>query len=345
MYHVALIILIGFAMVPVVAQLYDTDPTLGVMLDNASPHHHKSDDGRTVVIGEVLNTEAFPVSGVRIWAGFFDEDGEPVESTIATSLLEMIPPHSMSPYVIFSESRDPSISYVDVSILGFAPAGSKPQDLILEGAALAARQPYQASITNNAQFPSEETRVHVIVHDIFEPPRLLDAETIRFNESIDPGSSIEFEFEPDYSPPASGFYMVAESRHSHSNVLNVEILEEESAKSRVVINDVSAVDPEGDDTTLAAAGHPVSIRAEIRMLPSENHTQEYVYYTQVKRSGEAFVEHIGVFEGRFSEPGNQSPTIQWIPRSPGIFFIETFVWDPSGAPLAPMGPISAIVVE
>ncbi|MDP3780757.1 MAG: hypothetical protein Q8Q69_06195, partial [Nitrosopumilaceae archaeon] len=54
------------------SQSFDNESQLGIKLTNTQPFSYKDSDGKTVVIGEVKNTKNFPITGVKVWAGFYD---------------------------------------------------------------------------------------------------------------------------------------------------------------------------------------------------------------------------------------------------------------------------------
>ena len=332
------------------SQLIDTDPTLGIKLTSFSPYHYKSEDGRTVIIGEVENTKDFPVTGIKIWAGFFDSAGSaPLESTIGTSLLDVIPPKSTSPYVIYS-GPNPEIANVSVNLLGFNSAGPKISELSLdEGSVeITDRFSYTGSITNMAGIATGDVRIHLVVYDSFEPPRLLKASTVEL-DILGPESSADYEFDEQYMQRAAGFYVLAESADFLSNMVDMEITQPESIAKKISINSISLSDPEGNKISSGAAGSPIVIQSNLWIrIASQNeaYDQDYVYYSQVKQSGEqAHVEFIGTFEGSFDGPASQDPAVQWVPENSGLYFIETFVWDPDGVPLASKGPIILVLVK
>ena len=337
------IILLGLVPASVFPQVYDTGPALSVILDNQSPPHQRSYDGRTVVIGEVINTGDSFISGVKILAGFFDKGGTQLEAKVGSSLLEVIPPNSRSPYVIESNERDAQIAYVDVSILGFEPSGAKAQGLAIKGPDVLYGTVYSGTITNSMGIVSEETRIHMVVYDAFRPPRLLASDTITLDQPLAPYSSAVFEFEPYTIHPATRFYITAESSQTLSNILDVEIAREMPPYERITIHGVSAGDHLGDKIPPVVAGSPVLIRSEIGIIESLA-AQDYIYYTQVKESGTEVIQHIGMFKGRLSDLSRQVPVTEWIPQGPGLYSIEAFVWNPAGVPLAQQSPALSVLV-
>lgn len=326
----------------------DTESSLGVVFSNFSQHHYKTEDGRTAVVGEVRNMKDFPVTGVRIWAGFYDETGRfPLESATGGTLLEVIPPRGVSPYVIHS-SPNPDIADVTVNLLGFNSAGPKSTELVLEERELGVtdRISYRGAVTNTAGIAAENTRVHLAIHDAFEPPRILAVLTAELG-SVQSGEAAEFSFDVRYSPQVTGLYVMAESDNLLADTLTADIIPPELITKKITIRDVTVNDPGGDELDGVMAGEPVAIRADLAITSRDgSYEQDYVYYAQVKQSGaKAYIEHLGHVRGSFDGQGAESPEVRWIPEDPGLYFVETFVWDPHGVPLAPKGPVELILVR
>lgn len=333
------------------SQVSDTEPTLGIVLTSFTPYHYKDANGHTIIIGEVENTKNFPITGVKIWAGFYnDVNLQPLESKVGTTLLEVIPANSKSPYVIKSPSPNAAITNVSVNLLGFNSAGAKFQGLEVTSGDLqiSDRIIFSGSITNTEGIDSENTRIHLVFYDAFEPPRLIRASTTE-PITIPSESTVEFEFDEPLVSQAVGFYVISESTNLQSNTLDIEITPPELITKLISINDISMKDNQGNTLSDAVINEPINIQSNIWIQiasEQESYEQPYVYYAQVKQSGEkAFVEYIGTFEGKFEGPGSQNPTVQWTPEKKGLYFIETFVWDPNAVPLASKGPIILVLVN
>jgi len=94
------------------------DPPLGIFLIDAQSK--RADDGRTVVTGTIQNTKNFPIAGVKIWAGFFDNFSQnPLETIIGTTNQDIILPFEIGTFSIRSETPNLDISKVTVTLLGF----------------------------------------------------------------------------------------------------------------------------------------------------------------------------------------------------------------------------------
>jgi len=328
----------------------DKPPSLGIVLSSFSPNSFKDDMGHTIILGEVENTRSFPITGVKIWAGFYDEINEqPLESAIGTTVLDVIPPFSKSPYIIRSTSPNAAITNVSVNLLGFNSATPKDESLTLnsEISSIADMIKISGSITNDGSVSSSETKIHIFFVDAFQPYRILSLSTIELEEAIEPGSTIDFEFDEDYDTRSVGYTLFAESANYHSNVSSVDITPPQAFTKIITINDISMNDSDGNKLTSASQGTTIYIESNVSIQYSpdqDTFEQPFVYYAQVKQSEKGFVEFIGKFEGTFQSPGTQSPLVEWTPENTGLYFIETFVWDPNAVPLASKGPIMLVLV-
>ncbi|ABK76729.1 hypothetical protein CENSYa_0084 [Cenarchaeum symbiosum A] len=336
---------------PALAQSVDTDPTLGVGLSSFTPYHYTDSQGRTVIVGEVENTKDFPVTSVKIWAGFFgDTSLAPLESTIGTTVLDVIPARGSSPYMIISPSANPDTSNVSVNLLGFTSAASKPAELEIGGelTGTAERIEYSGTIKNNAKSPAEETSIHMVMYDGFRPPRLLKVVTVDIPSVIPAGGSSTFSLSEAYHRSTVGFYMFAESTTLLSNTWDVEVTQPEPISKKVSINDVH-ISVGGERVSSTKVGEPLLIQSSTWLQVAsqgETYDQDYVYYAQVKQSGrDAVVEYVGAFSGSFNSPEPQMPSVEWIPEKDGLYFIETYMWDTNGVPLSPKGPVVLVIVN
>jgi len=128
----------------------------------------------------------------------------------------------------------------------------------------------------------------------------------------------------------------------------VIIPESEIATKLVTISKVSILDKEGKNLSEIKVGSTVIIQSDAWIqFSADQKTNEtpYTYYVQIKQSGTPYVEFIGKYDGRYIETGQQSQSVDWIPESSGLFFIETFVWDRNNIPIANPGPVVLIIVN
>ena len=338
----------------VFAQVTDTQSTLKVKLTNTAPFIYQDEEGYTVVIGEVENTNNFPVGQVQIWVGFFSGEaagsaGEsPLETVTGAPLLDVLPSKGKSPFIIKSETPDPEISEVSINMLGFKSATQKQQLLEVEPGSLIIGETItlDATITNTGANPAENIRAHLIGYDAFSPPRIVGIQTISLDE-IGSKKSETISFDGVMDNRASSFKVIAESDDSQSKLTNVNEISLESPTRLITINDVDVLNSDGERISKIKLGQTVDVSSQLSIFASaDNPDQDYVYYVQVRQFGEkAPVEFLGFTEGKFDSTDPQTATVSWTPQNEGGFFIETYVWDLDAVALAaPSKTVSVILV-
>lgn len=353
--------LVGAAMVAH-AQNVDTEPTLGIRLTSTQPTHYVDADGHTVIVGEVVNLQDFPVAGVRVQAGFYADGAEtPLELAVGETLLEVIPGRETSPYVVRSESAGIDVAGVSVNLLGFTSSAAKPRgfelgelrvlasdDLVVEGTVSGAGLGAASGMT-----------LHALVYDSFVPPRLLgvhsarpldalgagpagDSDAMFAASSADGGMSIDYEFSLAYGEGAATVRVIAESERHSSNAAEARVMR--SPESPLAIQNVSLVSAAGTPVSTPREGATSYIRSAIDGAGAEG--SEYEYIVQVVRFGHLpVIEFVGSFDGQITRAGLAQPLVEWTPRSSGLFYVETYLWGADGAPLAAPGPITLLNVE
>jgi len=336
-------------------ELTDKEPTLGIVLTSFSPFNYKDDDGKTVILGEVENTKNFPISGVKIWAGFYDNFSEnPLETIIGTTILEVIPPFGKSPYMIISETPNSAITSVSITLLGFnSSPEKKPQlKLHLDTLEIGEKLSLSGTITNNGELNSTDTKIQLISYDVFNPPRVLGIATINLENDIAPGGTENFEFDVKRDSRAVDFKIVGESKDYATSLLDITDTSLEVLNKLVTINDITVTDSDGNRLPFFSVGSTINIQSELdfqNLSLEESEIQSYVYWIQIKKSveidGVTFVEFIGSAEGSIESEDIEIPSVGWIPQNDGVYFVETFVWDPKNIPLASKGPLSLILVK
>jgi hypothetical protein len=341
------------------AQTTDTPSTLGIELTNFTPHFYKSDDGHTIVIGEIQNKNNFPVTNVRIWTGFYDNvNQQPLESTIGTTLLEIIPANGKSPYVIESSSPNDAIENVSVNLQGFnsAPEKNKLLDLEIDEPEITDHVSFSGMIHNNAGIVAKNTRAHVIFYDVFIPPRVIGVHSIELGD-VPAESSKEFKFDEERLQGADNFRVIAESDDFvANNIENTKIIVEniKTTAEKISIQNVMVTDYKGEKLSTYAPNSSVVFTSTIINKNILKHTTgeiPYIHYVQILRSeiidGEkrTFVEFIGTSESTLREPfGAQEIIIDWRPQKEGLYYAETYVWSPEGIALSSPGPLILILV-
>lgn len=318
----------------------DNSEKFGVRTVEYAPYHYVDADGHTVVLGEVVNTNEFSVTGIKLWAGFFnDEDLAPLESTVSGTVLEVIPPGGTSPYMIRSPTPDPEIARVSVSFLSFNSAGDKERLLEIESAATSSVDGLEISgtIANNAG-TVQDAVVYLVLYDVFEPPRTIRIESVNVTGIAGFGSA-PFGFSVDIPEQARALGMFAESGDLSSNRLAMDIDEPVLVTKRATIDAMQLLDMSGDAITSVPVNTTVMIRSNLSLEVSagQSYNQPYVYYTVVLASGsEPYAEFIGVSEGSF-EGASDTASVMWTPQNPGLYFVKSYIWDPDAIPLGPEG--------
>lgn len=351
--YVALLVWILLPVGLAFAQVTETPSTLGVKLASSSPFSYKDEQGYTVVLGEVENTKTFAVKNVKVWAGFYSGKasgrGEPpLETVTGQTLLDVIPPKAKSPFIIKSKTPNPEISQVTVNILGFNSAPSKqqllqvaPQTLLIGDTIM-----LPVTVTNNGQIPATNIQIHLIAFDAFMPPRVVGIQSIQVDE-LGPAKSTPIEFDEKMDYRANSFKVVAESDEYQSKTTDVSKISLNTMTRLISINDVRLIDQIGEPVSEIRAGQTVNITSNLSIQFSALTKQEqpYVFYVQVKQFGQnAIVEYIGIFEGKFNSAQTQTVSIPWTPQNEGGYFIETYVWDQDGVPLAAPGKVIPLVL-
>ena len=332
-------------------EYYDNAPTLNVSLSNESQFVYRDSDGYTVVVGLVENHNSLtPISNVQIQVNFYDDlDPTPLEIVQGTSTLEVIPANGKSSYSIRSQSTNPSISEASVSLLGFDSSVAKQKGLIVYSTNVFLDTSFRFSgVLQNGGAPSNNTNVYLAFYDGFEPPRILSVSTIELG-NVPLNNDVSFEFNEVINSRAVGFFLVAESSVFISDLVDITIPNSQIPDKLVTISKVSVEDASGNKLSELSVGSQANIKSETQIeftAGEEFDETAYTYYVQVKESGKSpYVEYIGSFDGRFIGTGQATQTIDWIPEKPGLYFIETFVWDRNNIPIAEQGPFVLVMVN
>jgi hypothetical protein len=333
-----LVLLLAFSLLSsnlVWAQTLPSNTSLTVELLPA--YSYRADDGTTVVLGEVVNHNNFPITNVAISVSFLDQNDNSVELKTGSTLLKVIPGNGKAPFSISSTKPDPAIVNVQTKIAGFTSSASKQQALnIVPGhLQIASQLSLSGTIKNTGTMISSGTTIYLISYDAFQRVvSVANAEPI----DISPGTTSSFSITAAPSSHAKSYKLVAESNNYQSTITDVTDI---TATLPVIISGTIVTDPQGNKYSTIPVGAPVKITSELRNLGTQT-TQAYDYYVQVKNfAGE--VEFIGTYSGVFLGESDNA-TVTWNPTTDGPYFIETFVWSSDNVPLAPTGPIINVVL-
>lgn len=336
------------------AQVTDNAPTLTTSLTNETFVYLDS-EGYAVVVGMVENNNSLTaIANVRIIVDFYDDfNSNPLEVVQGNAILEVIPPNSKSPYSIRSQNANSGITQASVSISGFDSSVEKQKELVVYSSDVSLNESFRFSgILQNGGAPNSDTNVHLAFYDSFEPPRILQVSTVNLGNVVS-NSEVAFEFEDDIDPRAVGFFLFAESNVFSSDFVDIKIPSSQIPTKLVTISDVSVENSDGDRLSELEVGSSVNIKSKtLVQFTAEQKTNEtpFTYYVQIKKTSETgdnlpTVEYIGKFDGRFIGTGVETQTIDWIPEQPGLFYIETFVWDKTNTPIAEQGPFVLAIVN
>jgi len=302
-------------------------------------YSHKASDGTTVVFGEVQNNLNSPVNAVTLGVTFMDDNSNQVEYKTGTTLIQVIPPGGKAPFMISSTKSDPSITQIQVKIAGFQSSSDRQQVLDISSGPLQVSDKVSVSgtIADNGPLKSANTKIYLISYDAFQ--RIV-AIGISNPINVDSGKDSQFSVTSDSSPRAKSYMLIAESDNYQSKLISVKGLQ---ATLPVIVKDTILTDPNGTSYSTIPVNASVKITSDTNYL--DNSTQSFIYYVQVKQfSGQ--VEFIGQYEGVFLGPEDQNMSVNWVPRSAGSYFVETYVWNYDGVPLSSAVPsINLVLVK
>src|SRR5690242_10589661 len=133
-------------------------------------YSYRTDDGTTVVLGEVVNHNNFPITSVTIGVSFLDQNSNTLEYKTGSTLLKVIPGNGKAPFSISSTKSDPAIENVQTKLAGFTSSSSKQQVLsIVPGnLQIASHLLLSGTIKNTGTMLSSGTTIYLISYDPFQ---------------------------------------------------------------------------------------------------------------------------------------------------------------------------------
>lgn len=333
-----LVLLLGFSLLSsnlAWAQTLPSNTSLTVEILPA--YSYRTDDGTTVVLGEVVNHNNFPITSVTIGVSFLDQNSNTLEYKTGSTLLKVIPGNGKAPFSISSTKSDPAIENVQTKIAGFTSSSSRQQSLSIVPGSLqiASKLSLSGTIKNSGAMISSGTKIYLIAYDAFQ--RVV---SVANTEPIDlgPGTTSSFSITSTPNSHAKSYKLIAESNNYQSTSTDVTDI---TATLPIMISSTLVTDSQGKKYSTIPVGAPVKITSELRNLGSKT-AQAYVYYVQVKDfTGQ--VEFIGTYPSVFLGESDNA-TVTWNPTTDGPYFIETYVWNSDNVPLAPTGPIINVVL-
>ena len=229
----AIFILILFPISQSHSQEYtDTNPTLTVSLNSHNDFIYRDSEGHTVVIGLIENNDPLSfVTNVVIQANFYDDfNSNPLEVKQGSTILNVIPPNTSSPFMIRSDNPDVDITQVSTKFLTFDTSESMKNslritinDTTVEPITHPSTPVYTLSFSgilrSDDSFVSD-TAVHFAFYDVFN--RIIQISTIDIGD-IDMNGLSSLELIEEINSSSVGFLLFSESDKFYSDFKNVKI--------------------------------------------------------------------------------------------------------------------------
>ncbi len=352
------------------AQEYtDTPPSLVAALEETSQYVFLDDSGYAVMVGMVENKGFSYISAIQIQVRFYGEStSSPINIVSGTTLIDVLPPNSKTPFMIRSSIPDSNIVHASAKIIHVGDSQQKESNLILTiddsstTPIISNTNMYNITINGNIQngpAPSSNTTVYVAFYDAFVPPRTLDVRSIHLG-NMSHNETIEFELDDVLPQNARSFSVFAESNIYHAEPLLQQpisleffVTEELSDKltKPIVISDVSLYDSAENRIGSATVGEAAKIKTIITVQSTNDDDVKrvkgaYILYVQIKdASGTEQIEFIGKRGGQITAQGTQTSSVEWTPQRPGLYIAETFVWDVNNVALAEPNTVLLILVK
>ena len=210
----------------------DTNPTLTVSTNSYSNYVYQDSEGYTVVIGVVENNDPLSfVTNVKVQAYFYNEfDSDPLEVKEGSTVLNVLPPSSSSPFVIRSENPNSDIVDVYTKILTFETSKTQDDslkisinDVSIESITNSNDSSYTFSfsgILRNGNSQTSETSVYLAFYDVFD--RIIQISTIEIGD-VNINELVPIKLNEEISSSSIGFILLSESDKSYTDFIDVEI--------------------------------------------------------------------------------------------------------------------------
>ena len=197
----------------------DTNPTLTVSTNSNTNYFYQDSEGHTVVIGVIENNDPLSfVTNVKIQAYFYDEfNPDPLEVKEGSTILDVIPPSSSSPFLIRSENPNSAIVDVFTKLSTFETSKIMDDslkitinDISLVSSSISNDSDFVFSFSGflrNGNSQTPETSVYLAFYDVFD--RIIQISKINVgNLGIDELASIKLTEEINSS--SVGFVLFSE---------------------------------------------------------------------------------------------------------------------------------------
>ncbi len=210
----------------------DTNPTLTVSTNSNTNYFYQDSEGHTVVIGVIENNDPLSfVTNVKVQAYFYDEfNPDPLEVKEGSTILDVIPPSSSSPFLIRSENPNSAIVDVFTKLSTFETSKIMDDslkitinDISLVSSTTSNDSDYVFSFSGflrNGNSQTPETSVYLAFYDVFD--RIIQISKINVGAlGIDELTSIKLTEEINSS--SVGFVLFSESDKFYSDIINLEL--------------------------------------------------------------------------------------------------------------------------
>ena len=210
----------------------DTNPTLTIYMNSDNNFVYHDSEGYTVVIGLIENNDPLSfVTNVVIQANFYDDfNSNPLEVKQGSTILNVIPPNTSSPFMIRSYNPDVDITQVSTKFLTFDTSESMKNslritinDTTVEPITHPSTPVYTLSFSgilrSDDSFVSD-TAVHFAFYDVFN--RIIQISTIDIGD-IDMNGLSSLELIEEINSSSVGFLLFSESYKFYSDFKNVKI--------------------------------------------------------------------------------------------------------------------------
>ena len=210
----------------------DTNPTLTVSTNSNTNYVYQDSEGYTVVIGVIENNDLLSfVTNVKVQAYFYDEfNPNPLEVKEGSTLLNVIPPSSSSPFVIRSENPNSDIVDVYTKILTFETSQTLDDslkisinDVSIDPVTNSNDSSYNFSfsgILRNGNSQTSETSVYLGFYDVFD--RIIQISIIDIGD-MNINELVPIKLNEEISSSSIGFILFSESDKFYTDYLDVEI--------------------------------------------------------------------------------------------------------------------------
>lgn len=352
----ALCLIFAFLILPInLVGAQNLKPSDNLTVQYISSYSYRTDDGFTIVTGEVQNNNNFPVTSVKLRVSFYDDKGKLVDTNVGTTLLKIVSAGERMPFLISSTKQDSSITDVSINLTGFnsSPPAQESLEVIPEVLEISDKLMLSGTVTNKGSTLTTGIILYLITYDAFDRVIRI-VETNAQPEDIAVSKTSQFDVESNPEENARTYKIIAQSDQYQSELVDVTNINSDSSKlsKLVTIASTTITDPSGNKYNTIPVGAQVNITSGlwIKYASDQNTEQPYVCYVQIKRVGmdgaPSTVEFIGKSEGVFHGVEKQYATITWFPESKGAFFMEVYVWDPNAIALAtPSSMINVVLVE